>query len=77
MARKDEILISFLQHEMLVQKYEVTNRDVPTNIREALNSDIPIIKALALIVDGLESSPPITDVALRNQIIQFLNESAL
>lgn len=77
MARKDEILYSFLQHDLIAQKYEVASGDLPSTIREALNSDIPIIKAIALIVDGLESSPPVTDAVLRNQIIQFLNESAL
>jgi hypothetical protein len=77
MARKDEILNSFLQHVLIVRKYEVASVDLPSTLREALNSDIPIIKAIALIVDGLESSPPITDAALRNQITQFLNESAL
>lgn len=77
MARKDEILNNFLLHDLIAQRYEVSSVDLPTTIREALNSDTPIIKAIALIVDGLESSPPVTDAVLRNQIIQFLNESAL
>ncbi len=75
MARKDDILNSFLNHEMLKEKYELKKSDIPSTVREALNSDVPIIKAIALIVDGLESSTPITDAALRNQITQFLNEA--
>lgn len=77
MARKDEILNSFLQHGIIAQKYGLVSSDLPATVREALSSDFPIVKAIALIVDGLESSPPITDAALRNQITQFLNESAL
>ncbi len=77
MARKDEILNSFLQHVVITQKYELVSSNIPATVREALSSDIPIVKAIALIVDGLESSPPITDAALRNQVTQFLNESAL
>ncbi len=75
MARKDEILSSFLKHEMLKEKYELKKSDIPSTVREALNSDKAIVKAIALIVDGLESPTQITDSALRNQITQFLNEA--
>lgn len=75
MARKDEILCSFLKHEMLTTKYELKKSDLPSTIREGINSNSPIIKAIALIIDGLESQVPITDVTLRNQITQFLNEA--
>ena len=75
MARKDEILCSFLKHEMLNSKYELKKSDIPSTVREGLNSNSPIIKAIALIVDGLENPTPITDAALRNQITQFLNEA--
>lgn len=75
MARKDDILNSFLKHEMLKEKYELKKSDIPSTVREALDSDFPIIKAIALVVDGLESPTPITDAALRNQITQFLNEA--
>ena len=75
MARKDEILCSFLKHEMLTSKYNLKKSDIPLTVREGLNSDSAIIKAIALIVDGLESPTPITDAALRNQITQFLNEA--
>jgi hypothetical protein len=75
MARKDEILTSFLKHQILTSKYELKDSDIPTTVREALNSKFPIVKAIALIVDGLENSTPITDAVLRNQITQFLNET--
>jgi hypothetical protein len=75
MARKDEILNSFLKHELITSKYEVKKSQLHTTVREALNSDIPIVKAIALVVEGLESPTPITDAALRNQITQFLNEA--
>ncbi|MFI5140793.1 MAG: hypothetical protein ACHQII_00425 [Bacteroidia bacterium] len=75
MARKDEILNSFLKHELLTSKHEVRTAQLPTTVREALNSDIPIVKAIALVVEGLESPTQITDAALRNQITQFLNEA--
>ena len=74
MAIKDEILCSFLKHPMLTSKYAMQKSDMPSTVREALNSDIPIVKAIALIVDGLQSKPPITDTVLRNTVTQFLNE---
>ena len=73
MARKDDILKSFLTHELLESKYELKNEELPTTVREALNSDIPIVKAIALIIKGLEKSPSATDNELRNSLLQFLN----
>ena len=73
MARKDDILRSFLNHELLENKYEFKKEELPSTVREALNSDKPIIKAIALIVEGLEKSPTATDNELRNSVLQFLN----
>ncbi|MDP2089497.1 MAG: hypothetical protein Q8J84_08870 [Flavobacteriaceae bacterium] len=73
MARKDDILKSFLTHELLEAKYELKKEELPSSVREALNSDNPIVKTIALIVDGLEKSPSATDNELRNSVIQFLN----
>ena len=75
MARKDEILRSFLNHELLTTKYELQDSDIPTTVREALNSQQPIIKAIALIVEGLDGTSPVTDTVLRTQVTQFLNEA--
>jgi hypothetical protein len=77
MARKDDILKSFLEHDILKEKYNVKKSDLPNSIREGLLSEIPIIKSIALIVDGLESSSPLTDAALRNSITQYLNGAQL
>lgn len=77
MARKDDILKSFLQHDIIREKYNVKNSELPNSIREGLVSKIPIIKSIALIVEGLESSTPVTDAALRNSITQYLNDAAL
>lgn len=74
MARKDDILKSFLTHELLESKYELKKEELPNTVREALNSDKPIVKAIALIVDGLDGTSPVTDPVLRNQVTQFLNE---
>lgn len=75
MARKDDILKSFLTHEILESKYEFKKEELPSTIREALNSDKPIVKAIALIIEGLDGTSPVTDSVLRNQITQFLNEA--
>lgn len=75
MARKDDILKSFLTHELLENKYEFNQEELPSTIREALNSDKPIIRAIALIVEGLDGTSPVTDSVLRNQVTQFLNEA--
>lgn len=75
MARKDNILNSFLKHELLESKYGLKKEKLPKTVREALNSDIPIVKAIALIVEGLDGTSSVTDPVLRNQVTQFLNEA--
>lgn len=75
MAKKDDILRSFLAHELLKHKYNLKNEDLPSTTWEALQSDIPIIKAIALIVEGLDGPSIVTDAVLRNQVTQFLNEA--
>lgn len=75
MARKDDILKSFLTHELLENKYELKQEVLPNTVREALNSDKPIVKAIALIVEGLDGTSQVTDSVLRNQVTQFLNEA--
>jgi hypothetical protein len=77
MARKDDIFKSFLESEFLIQKYKIDRNSLPNNVRDGLNSTIPIVNAIAKIVESLESTPPITDNALRNLIIQYLNDAAI
>lgn len=75
MARKDDILKCFLAHELLENKYGLKQDELPKTVREALNSDIAIVKAIALIVEGLDGTSTVTDSVLRNQVTQFLNEA--
>ena len=77
MARKDEIFASFLKHELLSSKYNLQQAEMLTTVRAGLSSDKTIIKAIALIVEGLDGCSPLTDAALRSQIIQFLNNEAI
>lgn len=75
MAKKDDILKSFLTHVLLESKYEFNIEELPSTIREALKTDKPIIKAIALMIEGLDGTSPVTDSVLRNQVTQFLNEA--
>jgi hypothetical protein len=77
MARKDEIFKSFLTHDLLISKYKLQDVEMPSTVRDGLNYKRPIIKAIAIIVERLEGSEPVTDSSLHNQIIQFLNVNAL
>jgi hypothetical protein len=73
MITKDEIFRSFLTNELLESKYKIKKDELPNTLNEGLNSSKPIIKAIALIINGLEKSPSATDNELRTSIIQFLN----
>lgn len=77
MARKDDILQSFLEHDILKSKYKIDADAMPNNIREALKSDVPIVKAIALIVENLEATQVTPDKELRNLILQHLNQTAI
>ncbi len=75
MARKDKILRSFLEHDTLKSKYEIKDKDLPKTVREAKDSEVPIIKTIALIVEKLESSNSTTDSALYTFITKYLNNA--
>ena len=77
MGKQDVILKSFLSHELLASKYGLKQSNLPCSIKEALTSDRPIIKAIALIVEGLDGRSPLTDKGLRDQLTTFLNNRAI
>lgn len=75
MARKDDIFISFIKHELISEKYELTETDLPHNLKGGLKSEHAIIKAIALVVENTEGLNPLADRSLYVQITQFLNEA--
>jgi len=77
MARKDDLFVSFLTHHMLRYKYKLDSEKTPQTVREGLKSTIPIVKAIALIVENLEAPQPPADKDLRTLILQYLNEAAI
>lgn len=77
MSRKDDILKSFLENDLLKSKYNIETSELPSNIRDALKSPIAIISAIALIVESLESTEVVTDKSLRELILQHLNQVAI
>jgi len=76
MARRDDIFGSFLEHPVLKEKYEIEPQELSISLAQGLQSDIPIIKSIAIIVDALEGKP-ISESALRNKITQYLNSAAI
>lgn len=77
MARKDNILNDFLSHPLIGEKYGFVASAKELTIREGLNSEIPIVKTISLIVDNLENSSPTTDQTLRDIVTKYLNTAAL
>ncbi|WP_374175279.1 hypothetical protein [Flavobacterium tructae] len=77
MARKDDIFISFIKHELIREQYDLTESDLPLNLKDGIKSNHTIIKAIALIVENTEGINPLSDKALYGQITQFLNEATI
>jgi hypothetical protein len=73
MARKDEIFKTFLEHPILTEKYNLSDNDLPKSLAEGLQSDVPIVKSIALIVSNLEVANPVNDSSLRNIVTSYLN----
>lgn len=77
MLRRNKILQSFLQHEIIQEKYNIPKDNLPKKVFDAQESRKAIIKAIALIVDNKESSLPSEDKQLYRMVTQYLNEAAI
>ena len=79
MAKKDEIFNSFMEHELLKTKYELNREDIPSNVREAKNSNIPIVKLIAEIVDTIDGidSEKKTDQQAYDILTRYLSTTDL
>jgi hypothetical protein len=73
MANKDKIFESFLNHEILERNYGVRKEQSQITVNDGLNSDIRIVKAIALIVNGMEKSPTATNNELSQSVLHYLN----
>jgi hypothetical protein len=77
MLKRDKILQSFLEHELIQEKYNISKDDLPDKVFHAQKSKTAIIKAIALIVDDKEGTLPSDDKQLYRMITQHLNEAAI
>lgn len=69
MAKKDNLLKSFLADPLLKEKYGV-DADSIDSLAEAEKSDVPIVKVIAKIVKSGQE-----DQATYNEIINYLNDT--
>jgi hypothetical protein len=74
MARADKILKTFLSDSIIKDKYNVDSEDYPT-LTHALNSDVPIVKAIAIIIQDVSSEIEMNDKQLYQKVISFLNRT--
>jgi hypothetical protein len=77
MLRKDGILKSYLEHEILSEKYGILKDKLPNTVDEAQKSKVAIIKTIAIIIDDKEGGSSSTDKELYKKINQYLNEAAI
>ena len=77
MANKDNIFMSFIDHPLIKEKYEIDNTELPANLREGLASNKVIIRTIALIVDSQEKVPAEGDSALQKKVILYLKQEAI
>ena len=72
-----ELLQNYLSHEFIEGKYDIKKKDIPVNIKDALNSDKTIVSTIATIVNLIQNEPAISDKQLSTKISQHLNNSIL
>jgi hypothetical protein len=73
----NELLNSFLDHEMIQSKYDILKKDLPDNLKDALKSDKFIVNSIAMIVHIIQSDSNISDRSLNTKVSQHLNENSL
>ena len=73
----NELLNSFLDHELIQEKHKIQKKDLPNNLKDALESNKSIINSIAMIVQTIHSDSNITDKALKTKVSQHLNENSL
>jgi hypothetical protein len=73
----NELLNSFLDHELLQDKHKVQKKDLPNNLKDALKSENAVVNSIAMIVQTLQSDSNITDKAFKTKVSQHLNEYSL
>jgi hypothetical protein len=76
MVKKDNILKSYLEHEVLLEKYGISTDELPNTVDKAQISNEAIIKTIAIIIDSKEVQLS-TDKELYRRINQYLNEAAI
>lgn len=72
---KNQIFKKFISHNIIKEKYELEDKDIPNNITSGLASTIPIIRTVAILVNELEDNHGINDVSLYNKISIYLNQN--
>ena len=72
-----ELLQNYLDHELIENKYEIKNKDLPENLKDALNSDKTIVSTIATIINLVQNESSISDKQLATKISQHLNNSTL
>lgn len=71
---KDKIFKTFVEHPILKDTYKLTKGELPTTVNQGLESDVPIIRAIATIVDRKESTTKTyTDGAIFQEVANLLN----
>lgn len=67
--RNDDILKAFLSDPEIQEKYKIEAKDFQT-LRIGLNSDIPIVRTISIVIDKLENQ-----AQSYNEIINYLNST--
>lgn len=72
MAREDKILQTFLSDPIIKEKYGVETEEYLT-IEQALESNEPIVCAIAMIIEGLDKDSGMNDRTLYQRVTNHLN----
>lgn len=71
---KDKIFKTFIGHTVIKDIYKLKKSELPTTVAQGLDSDVPIIRAIATIVERKENvSKSYTDDAIFKEVANLLN----
>ena len=72
---RDDIFREFLKHDIIQQDDVIKTDQLPNTVSEGLQSDVPIIKAIAKIVEIKQDKGAVSDIEIYRQIAYTLKTS--
>lgn len=77
MTRKDKLLRDYLSHPLIKEKHRVSDKKMPKDVNDGMQSSSPIVKAISHIINEVEKHQSKSEREVEQIIRKLLNEMPL